>query len=257
MIGVQARAWIAALDAGSGAATSWNPSADQEVDALAVSGGAVYVGGAFSNIGGQSRIRLAAIDTTTGLATPWNPGADGTVRSIVPDGGLVYVGGAFTAIDGHFRNALAALDGSTAVATAWNPDPNDAVSTIAVSNGAVYAGGDFTGADNLAQAHVAAFIPATVGVGREEPSLALSASNWPNPFGQATHLRYVLPEAAVVTLRICDVAGRERAVLERGIAHGAGPHELLWRAVGLAPGMYVARLDAGRRTTSLKLVVAP
>jgi hypothetical protein len=47
------------------------------VQALAVSGSTVYVGGQFNSIGGQSRSNIAALDVTTGLVTAWNPGADG------------------------------------------------------------------------------------------------------------------------------------------------------------------------------------
>ena len=62
---------IAALDATSGLATAWDPSAAAEVFALAVSGSTVYVGGEFDTIGGQSRNNLAAVDATSGLATAW------------------------------------------------------------------------------------------------------------------------------------------------------------------------------------------
>ena len=126
-----------------------------------------------------------------------------------------------------------------------------------MSTAGIYAGGDFTGADNLPQAHIAAILPATTGVaGSGGQSLELSASSWPNPFGGATRLRYVLPEAAVVTLRIYDMTGREHVRLAGGTWQSAGPHEVPWRADGLAPGVYVARLDAGRRAAFLKMVVA-
>jgi len=46
-VGGQARNRLAALDASTGNATSWNPNADSWVNALAVSGSTVYVGGEF------------------------------------------------------------------------------------------------------------------------------------------------------------------------------------------------------------------
>ena len=107
-IGGQARNGLAALDATTGRATSWNPRAG--ANALAVSGTTVYAGGGFKSsygepsIGGQPRDYLAALDATTGRATPWNPSPvapyAGVFRvvsalAIGPDGS-VWVGGGFS-----------------------------------------------------------------------------------------------------------------------------------------------------------------
>ena len=82
-IGGQPRFGIAAIDAATGSATSWNPSfGGGEVFALAVSGSIVYVGGDFTIIGGQSRYNIAALDTTTGLATSLNPDTDYEVYAL-------------------------------------------------------------------------------------------------------------------------------------------------------------------------------
>ena len=109
-IGGQPRRHIAALDATTGEATSWNPSdppgARADVRALAVSGPTVYAGGYFQSIGGQSRNNIAALDATTGTATGWDPkpnleldpfpNAIGvTALAFAPDGSL-WAGGSFT-----------------------------------------------------------------------------------------------------------------------------------------------------------------
>src|SRR5207249_435635 len=83
-IGGQPRNRIAELDTTSGAATTWNPNANNTVGALAVSGSTVYVGGGFTSIAGQATSVIAALDATTGAAT-WAPNGN-------PDGGLGYVG---------------------------------------------------------------------------------------------------------------------------------------------------------------------
>src|SRR6185295_4249768 len=66
-IGGQNRNSIAALDATTGLATTWDPDAigganGTSVSTLAVSGSTVYVGGQFTFIGGQSRSNVAALD---------------------------------------------------------------------------------------------------------------------------------------------------------------------------------------------------
>jgi len=60
-IGGLARNYIAALDAATGAATAWDPNANNSVAALEVSGDLVYAGGNFTSIGGQLQPRFAAI----------------------------------------------------------------------------------------------------------------------------------------------------------------------------------------------------
>jgi len=145
-IGGQTRNRIAALDAISGAATTWDPNANSGVRALAVSGSTVYVGGDFTSIGGQPRHFIAALDATanTNNATAWDPNANGEVSALVVSGSTVYAGGWFTAIGGQFRSHIAALPATTGLATAWDPDASYHVSALAVSGSTVYAGGEFT-----------------------------------------------------------------------------------------------------------------
>ena len=147
MVGGETRNNVAAIDAVTGAATSWNPNADGYVFDLAVSGSTVYAGGYFTSIGGQSRNHIAALDATTGTATSWNPNAGGglatTVVSLAVSGSTVYAGGNFTSIGGQPRNGIAALDSTTGMATSWNPDANSGA-VLAVSGSMVYVGGGFT-----------------------------------------------------------------------------------------------------------------
>ena len=143
----------------TGAVATWNPSANNTVYALAVSGGTVYVGGAFTTIGcasgcsitpGTPRNRLAAIGTD-GTLSDWNPSANNTVYALAVSDSTVYVGGSFNganSINGTLtRNRLAAVDVTTGTATAWDPNAGPtgtAVYALAVSGGTVYVGGDFT-----------------------------------------------------------------------------------------------------------------
>jgi len=164
-IGGQARNYIAALDATTGAATNWNPSANYDVYALAVVGSTVYAGGYFTNIGGQARSGIAALDATTGTATSWDPSAHGGVHpyidALAVSGGTVYAGGEFTSIGGQARPFVAALDAAAGTATAWNPGVGGDVSAVAVDAGAVYVGGGFISIGGRQRNYIAALDAAT------------------------------------------------------------------------------------------------
>jgi hypothetical protein len=62
--------------------------------------------------------------------------------------------------------------------------------------------------------------------------------NYPNPFNPTTRLRYILPEAGAVTVRVFDVNGREVRTLVQGM-QGRGEHQADFDASGLASGMYL------------------
>ena len=81
-MGGQTRNNIAALDSATGKLRGWNPTANNWVNTLAVSGSNVYVGGYFTSISGQPRNYIAAIDSMTGNATSWNPNANGNVGAL-------------------------------------------------------------------------------------------------------------------------------------------------------------------------------
>jgi len=78
---------LAALDAVTGQATSWNPYVDGfAVYALADGGGSLAMGGDFRIVGGLERSNLAALDTATGKPISWNPGVDGFVQCMASSG---------------------------------------------------------------------------------------------------------------------------------------------------------------------------
>ncbi|MGZ4263129.1 MAG: hypothetical protein ACXVS6_03280 [Solirubrobacteraceae bacterium] len=80
------RSYLAALDATTGRATGWNPSANATVSTLAVSGRVVYAGGYFRSIGAAARDGIAALDSDTGKATAWNPQAGSPVTTLTVSG---------------------------------------------------------------------------------------------------------------------------------------------------------------------------
>jgi hypothetical protein len=139
---------LAAFDAGSGAATPWNPSVrginGDIVQALLVADNLISIGGRFTEVGGQARDNLAAVDRVAGLATGFTMPTNDTVFTLFDDGRRLYVGGLFTTIAGQPRGRLAAIDKTTGVLTSWNPNANGLVRSIVVSGGKVFVGGEFT-----------------------------------------------------------------------------------------------------------------
>jgi hypothetical protein len=123
-LGGQQRARVAAIDAGNGAVDrSWNPGAENEVNAVTVSedGTKLYIGGTFTRVRGKERNRLAAIDTATGALDAWNPNSNGEIMSLSVSGGQVYAGGNFTDVGSVSRIRLAAIDLTSGNPTQWHP----------------------------------------------------------------------------------------------------------------------------------------
>jgi hypothetical protein len=106
-IGGQARNYLAALDAATGTATAWNPTADGDVRSIAMSGSTLYAGGCFDTAGGQNRMGVVALDAVTGLATAWDPQVYGCVFALGLSGTTVYTGGSFSKVGGISRTNFA------------------------------------------------------------------------------------------------------------------------------------------------------
>jgi hypothetical protein len=120
-IGGQTRYYIAALDAGTGSATDWDPNSNHVVFTLALRNNTIYAGGWFSRIGGQLRDYIAALDVSTGNATAWSPNASNSVYTLAVGAGdsPIYAGGGFLTIGGQTHYAVAALrDGAAACQSA-------------------------------------------------------------------------------------------------------------------------------------------
>jgi hypothetical protein len=84
--------------------------------------------------------------------------------------------------------------------------------------------------------------------------------NFPNPFTPSTTIRYELPAAADVTLRVHDASGRIVRVLAGGGRETAGAHQVEWNgkdAAGrdVASGVYFYRIDVGSESETRRMVL--
>ena len=82
---------------------------------------------------------------------------------------------------------------------------------------------------------------------------------WPNPFNPRVTLSYALPRDGMMRLSVCDLRGREIAVLVDGF-RSAGDHTTVWNGrrgdgQAVASGLYLAVLQTvdGRTTRKLML----
>ena len=119
-VGGQPHYAIAAVNASTGAVSTWNPQADGAVTALVAERGTLFVGGSFSTVAGRSRPHLAAFTLADGSLTAWNPAADGTVLTIALARNLAWVGGEFDHVGGQPRNSIAAVTLDTGAVASWD-----------------------------------------------------------------------------------------------------------------------------------------
>ncbi len=151
-VGDAVRPALAAVDARSGLATSWDPGMGNVppfvipfVSSMALNGTTLYVAGLLDSLGYEPFRWCGAIDIETGARLPWDPKPNLDVASLASSGGVTYVGGYFTSMGPTVpRHGLAAFDLNTGQVTAWDPNPNGQAVAIAARQGTVYVVGEFT-----------------------------------------------------------------------------------------------------------------
>jgi hypothetical protein len=223
-IGGQWRSRIAAVDAASGTATAWNPSADAAVYALAVSGSTVYAGGGFHSIGGQPRNHIGALGAASGMATPWNPNAAAEVSALALSGPTVYASGSSLAIGGL---------------------PQAHVAGISIDGPQAHLAGVSVGASSF--------------VRQGGDLFQVSLGVMPNPVRDQVTVAFTLEAATPVALEVYDVSGRRiwnspRTMLD------PGRQALSWnrrnRSGGTArSGVYFLRLNGAGIEFTQRVVV--
>jgi hypothetical protein len=79
-------------------------------------------------------------------------------------------------------------------------------------------------------------------------------TNYPNPFNPETRIRFALPDASSVTLKVYDAVGHEVASLVNGEL-SAGEHSVTFKAENLPSGLYFYTLKSGTFTQTRKMIL--
>jgi hypothetical protein len=78
------------------------------------------------------------------------------------------------------------------------------------------------------------------------------SQNYPNPFNPTTKIEYSIPEQSFVELKVYDILGNEVAILVNE-EQSAGTYKADFNGDGLASGLYIAKLNAGSFTKTIKM----
>jgi hypothetical protein len=161
-----------------------------EVNALAVVGNEVFVGGGFTQAGGVSANRVARFNTQTNTWSSLGTGSSngvsaGSVAALAVVGNEVFVGGLFISAGGVSANSVARFNTQTntwsSLGTGSSNGVNGAVAALAVVGNEVYVGGGFTSAGGVSANNVARFNTQT----NTWSSLGTGSQNGVNGFARA------------------------------------------------------------------------
>lgn len=94
-----------------------------------------------------------------------------------------------------------------------------------------------------------------VGVNDVVPVAFYVDQNYPNPFNPSTTIKFGLPAADVVDLRVYNMLGQQVAVLASNKYYEAGNHSAVFDASKLASGTYIYRLQAGKQIVTKKMLL--
>ncbi len=86
------------------------------------------------------------------------------------------------------------------------------------------------------------------------PERFILDQNYPNPFNPSTTIKFSIPQASFVTLKIYDILGREVTSLVNE-EKTAGSYQIQFYAETLASGIYFYKIEAGSYTQTKKMML--
>jgi len=86
------------------------------------------------------------------------------------------------------------------------------------------------------------------------PSVYELGQNYPNPFNPSTTINFSIPESGLVTLKVFNILGQEVAELVNNVK-SAGNYEVSFDASNLTSGMYIYKIQAGKFSSTRKMML--
>lgn len=90
--------------------------------------------------------------------------------------------------------------------------------------------------------------------GNSVPVNYVLEQNYPNPFNPSTGIKYSIPEAGNVTLKVYDLTGQVVSTLVNEFK-SAGSYEVSFNASALASGVYYYSISSGEFSKTMKMVL--
>lgn len=273
----------------------WN----KDVNALLVHTGKLYAGGSFSMVEGWPMNFITRWDENSDDWISLGSGTDMWVNALATFENTLMVGGDFTKAGGKPSGHLARWTYGTPTAVAiagfhaaaseggivlsWSLKSDETIEGIKIYRRRGSIGAETLLNDQLIPASETTYLDKTALPGEryvytlaavgarsgevrslpaeaELPLLALELyQNSPNPFNPTTTIRYAVPRASRVTLRVYTSAGQLVRTLVDGKS-SPGAKEVTWDGTNddggpVASGVYVYRLQTGKETRSKKMVL--
>lgn len=94
----------------------------------------------------------------------------------------------------------------------------------------------------------------TIDVEIPEPKQFTLFNNYPNPFNPETVINYQLAKDSYVTIKIFEMSGKEIKTLVNE-PQSAGDHKIVFNSTGLASGVYIYKIVAGKFIRAKKMVL--
>jgi hypothetical protein len=93
-----------------------------------------------------------------------------------------------------------------------------------------------------------------VKVGETQPLVYSLSQNYPNPFNPTTTIKFTVPAAGIVTLKVFNILGQEVATLAQGM-YQPGTFTALFEARNLSSGVYFYRMQTEKFTDVKKMML--
>ncbi|RPI18436.1 MAG: T9SS C-terminal target domain-containing protein [Ignavibacteriae bacterium] len=108
--------------------------------------------------------------------------------------------------------------------------------------------------DNVVLSTACVGTPVGLTPNNNNPLTFALAQNFPNPFNPATSIKYQIPKAEFVTIKVFDIMGKEVATLVNEKKE-AGYFDVVFDGTNVASGIYFYKIEAGSFVDTKKMIL--